>query len=149
MAETTPPGEPDDPPAKSRKVLVLAAVVMVVLGCQIAFGVRMIWRKLHDPRSAKTVASQSALTGEVAIRIAADGQVFLNGVPAGGSEDRILPGLGPKLAALCEIRDLPPARIQVHLYADAQASEARLAEVLTVLRQAGYDRLNLHLAARE
>ena len=127
----------------------LAAVVMVVLGCQIAFGIRMIWRKMHAPHSATSVASRSALTGEVAIRIAADGQVFLNGMLAGAADDRTLPGLGPKLAALREIRDLPPERIQVHLYADEGASEARLGEVLGVLRQAGYVKLSLHLAAKE
>ena len=40
--------------------LVLAVVVMVVLGCQIVFGIRMIWRKLHAPQSATSVASLTA-----------------------------------------------------------------------------------------
>jgi hypothetical protein len=46
------PPDPEDlsgRPKMSRKAIVVALVVVLVLGGQMAFGVRLLWKKWHEP----------------------------------------------------------------------------------------------------
>lgn len=130
------------------RATVVAALVLVVLGLQIGFGVRLIWRKLHVAPDAPVAPGQSALTGEAAVRIAADGRVLLNGVVVGEAGDRALPELTTRLDHLRVIRSLPPNQVRLTLLPENGVSEMRIGELICALRQAGFSNMDLRPAAR-